>query len=205
MEDRIRVMIIDNYPFTIDAISYFFESQAENIEVVCKLTDGKKALSSIDAAKPDVIVMDPYLSTIDGVELTREIIEKRKKAVKLVMFSSYACPELVKIAYKMGVHAFVLKEEPFKVLINAVKQSYLGNIILSNPKVLEHSNFQLTLTEIEILKLITQEKKNYEIAKELKMSKRTVEYHITSIFQKLKVDSRVGAVMKAAQKGLIYI
>ncbi len=205
MEKSIRVMIIDNHLFTIDAISYFFENEETDIEVVCKLTDGKRAISLINETKPDIIVMDPYLTNINGVELARQISEKYQDSIKLVMFASHSCEELIRILFKIGVNAFVLKEEPFKVLINAVRQSYLGNILLSNRKILKHTNLQLTMTEIEILQLISQEKKNQEIAKLLNMSKRTVEYHITSLFQKLDVDSRVGAIMRGAQKGLIYI
>jgi DNA-binding NarL/FixJ family response regulator len=200
----IRVMVIDNHLFTIDAITYFFKSEAANIDVVCKLTDGKKAINSIMQAKPDVIVMDPYLNNISGVELSKEIIEKFGDTIKIVMFASNACGELIRLLFEMGVHAFVLKEEPFKMLINAVKQSYLGNILVTNREILKQINLQLTMTEIEILQLISQEKKNHEIAKLLNMSKRTVEYHITSLFQKMDVDSRVGAIMKGAQKGLIY-
>jgi DNA-binding NarL/FixJ family response regulator len=205
MEQSIRVMIIDNHQFTIDAISYFLSNEATDIDVVCKLTDGKRAFSLINETKPDVIVMDPYLTNINGVELAKEISEKYKDKIKIVMFASHACEELIRILYKIGVNAFVLKEEPFKLLINAVKQSYLGNILISNRRILKQSHLQLTMTEIEILQLISKEKKNYEIAKELNMSKRTVEYHITSLFQKLDVDSRVGAIMKGAQKGLVYI
>lgn len=205
MEQSIKVVIIDNHLFTIDAISYFLKNEANDIEVVGKLTDGKKAISVIEETMPDVIVMDPYLTTINGVELAKEITEKFREKIKIVMFASYACEELIRILYKIGVNAFVFKEEKFKVLINAVKQSYLGNILLSNRTILRQTNLQLTMTEIEILQLISQEKKNHEIAKILSMSKRTVEYHITSLFQKLDVDSRVGAIMKGAQKGLIYI
>jgi DNA-binding NarL/FixJ family response regulator len=205
MEQTIKVMIIDNHLFTVDAIAYFFKNETNDIKVVCKLTDGKKAISLINETKPDVIVMDPYLTSINGVELAREITETFRDTIKIVMFASFACEELMRILYKIGVHAFVLKEEPFKMLINAVRQSYLGNILLWNRKILKQNNLQLTMTEIEILQLIAQEKKNHEIAKQLNMSKRTVEYHITSLFQKLDVDSRVGAIMKGAQKGLIYI
>jgi DNA-binding NarL/FixJ family response regulator len=202
--EQIRVMVIDNHLFTIDAITHFFADEAPDIKVVCKLTDGKKAIRTIEEIRPDVVIMDPYLANINGVELAKEICELFHDSIKIVMFASNACEELIRLLYKIGVHAFVLKEEPFKMLINAVQQTFLGNILLSDRKILKQNNL-LSSTEIEILKLISQEKKNHEIAKQLNMSKRTVEYHITSIFQKLDVDSRVGAIMKAAHKGLIYI
>lgn len=205
MEDSIKVMILDNHPFTTEAINHFFEKEEVGIKVVGTLTDGRRAIDLINGTNPDVIVMEPYLTNINGIDLAEEIINKYKDKIKIVIFASYACEELIKILYKLGVHAVVLKEEPFKMLINAVKQSYLGNILLSNRKLFNQNHHQLTMTEIEILQLISQEKKNHEIAKQLNMSKRTVEYHITSIFQKLEVDSRVGAIMKGTQKGLIYV
>ncbi|MEW8987651.1 MAG: response regulator transcription factor [Bacillus sp. (in: firmicutes)] len=205
MEDPINVVIIDNHPFTTEAISHFFKNEEMGIKVVGTVTDGRKAIDLINETRPDVIVMEPYLTNINGIDLAEEISDKYKDKIKIVIFASYACEELTRILYKIGVHAVVLKEEPFKMLINAVKQSYLGNILLSNRKIFKQNHHQLSMTEIEILQLISQEKKNHEIAKQLNMSKRTVEYHITSIFQKLDVDSRVGAIMKGAQKGLIYV
>lgn len=205
MEEPIKVVIIDNHPFTTEAISHFFENEEDGIKVVGTITDGKKAMGLINDTRPDVIVIEPFLTNINGVDLAQEIIETYNDKIKIVVFTSHACEELIRILYKIGVNAVVLKEEKFKMLINAVKQSYLGNILLSNSKILKQNIHQLTMTEIEILQLISQEKKNHEIAKQLNMSKRTVEYHITSIFQKLEVDSRVGAIMKGTQKGLIYI
>ncbi|NMD71439.1 response regulator transcription factor [Bacillus sp. DNRA2] len=205
MEEPIKVVIIDNHPFTTEAIAHFFENEEVGIQVVGKITDGTRTISMINETRPDVVVMEPYLTNINGIDLAQEIIETYNDKIKIVVFASHACEELTRILYKIGVHAVVLKVEPFKTLINAVKQSYLGNILLSNRTLLKDHHHQLTMTEIEILQLISQERKNHEIAKQLSMSKRTVEYHITSIFQKLDVDSRVGAIMKGTQKGLIYI
>lgn len=106
----------------------------------------------------------------------------------------------------MGVHAFLLKDDPIEKLINAIRQSHLGNVLLPHHFLMcDSTQHYLTMTEIGISGLISKEKSNQEIAKELHISKRTVEYHLTSIYQKLGVYSRVGAIMKGMEKGILYL
>lgn len=198
-------MIIDNHPFIVGAICDYLD-KVDDFEVIDKMNDGKKALASIERCKPDVIIMDPCLKNGKGIDLVKSIKDTYKDSIKILIFTSYHSNEFIKIAFQLGVHAFLFKDEPFEKVINAIRQSYLGNVLLPHHLLkADSAPHYLTMTEIEILNLISKEKNNQEIAKELHISKRTVEYHLTSIYQKLGVYSRVGAIMKGMEKGILYL
>jgi DNA-binding CsgD family transcriptional regulator len=87
-------------------------------------------------------------------------------------------------------------------LANAIIQSYLGFKIFPS-KSSVHQKHHLTKTELETLKLISEDKTNAEISTILMISKRTVEHHVSSILRKLDLDSRIGAVVKGLKLGLL--
>ncbi|WP_458414509.1 response regulator [Schinkia sp. CFF1] len=205
MNHNIRLMIIDNHPFVVGAISDYLD-KVDDFEVVDKIHDGAKVLKSIEQCRPDIIIMDPCLKNGKGIDLVKTIKDTYKDSIKIIIFTSYHCNEFIKIAFQLGVHAFLVKDEPFEKVINAIRQSYLGNVLLPfQLLMIDGAPHYLTMTEIEILNLISKEKNNQEIAKELHISKRTVEYHLTSIYQKLGVFTRVGAIMKGMEKGILYL
>jgi two-component system vancomycin resistance associated response regulator VraR len=78
-----------------------------------------------------------------------------------------------------------------------------GNYVIPDFVMEENTNTILTETETKILKLLVEENTNEEIAKEMFISRRTVESHISNIFRKLEVDSRIGAVRKAIALELV--
>ncbi|MEK8127927.1 LuxR C-terminal-related transcriptional regulator [Paenibacillus filicis] len=94
------------------------------------------------------------------------------------------------------------KQSTYAQIINAIKQSMLGHVLVPE-KLLAKPLDPLTPTEREILRRIASEQKNKEIAKELAMSQRTVESHMTSMNQKLGVKTRIGAVAKGYEMGLL--
>ncbi|HHW36676.1 MAG TPA: response regulator transcription factor [Bacillales bacterium] len=205
MNRNIKLMILDNHPFVAGAIGEYLD-RVDDFKVIEKVNDCQKALTFIEQCKPDVLIMDPFLKNGKGINLVKSIKDTYKDTIKIIIFTDYHCNEFIKVAYQIGIHAYILKEEPFEKVINAVRQSFLGNVLLPHHfPIADSASHNLTMTEIEILNLISKEKNNQEIAKELHISKRTVEYHITSIYQKLGVYSRVGAIMKGMEKGILYL
>ncbi len=95
--------------------------------------------------------------------------------------------------------AYVKKENSINELITAVKQSFAGNHVFPQHSV-NLSVDRLTHKELEVLKLIAEDKTNMEISSALKLSKRTVERHISSIIQKMDANSRVGAVVNGIKQ-----
>ena len=198
----IKVVLIDDHPLVLKGLSSILNEDPE-FEVVGTFDRGEKAIEELKHLEPDVLIMDPYMSEVNGLDVIRRIKKQFDNSLRIIMFSAYDSEELLRMVYDIGIHAYVLKSAPINQLINAIKQSYLGNILISERLFRHRGDECLTNTEIKILQLIAQEKTNNEIADELNISKRTVEYHISSIIQKLGVDSRVGAVVKGIQKGLL--
>ncbi|MGN7351335.1 response regulator transcription factor [Paenibacillus amylolyticus] len=95
------------------------------------------------------------------------------------------------------------KQATYGQIINAIHQSMLGHVLV--PETMLSSNLEesLTATERKVLNRIALEMTNKEIAQDLAISQRTVEYHITSITQKFGVKSRIGAVVKGYQAGIL--
>lgn len=198
----IKIAVIDDNPLVLKGLVGYLKEE-NDFHVIGAYEKGEKALEEIKSLEPDIVILDPYLSSTNGIELMREIKKILGEKGRIIVFSSYDSEEVMRIVYDIGIHAFVLKNSSMQHLINAIKQSYLGNILISERLFRNRGNECLTNTEIKILQLISQEKTNNEIADELNISKRTVEYHISSIIQKLGVDSRVGAVVKGIQKGIL--
>ncbi|WP_374724527.1 response regulator transcription factor [Calidifontibacillus erzurumensis] len=205
MNGKIKIMIIDNYPFILEALGECL-GKVEDFNVTSKLNNVDTAYKALEKKLPDVIVIDPFFNDSKGMDFIKNIKEAYQDLIKIIVFSNIKCCECVRMVYNLGVSAFLLKVDSFEKIINAIRQSYLGNILLPNHYFITDDPLNtLTMTEIKILHLISKEKNNQEIAKELHISKRTVEYHISSIFQKLGVNSRVGAVMKGMEMGLLYL
>ncbi|HBI04323.1 MAG TPA: DNA-binding response regulator [Paenibacillaceae bacterium] len=198
----VNIAVIDDNLLVLKGLVSYL-SEEPDFQVVGAYEKGEKALEEIKTLEPDIVVLDPYMSDINGLHLMREIKKILGEKGRIIVFSSYDSEEVMRIVYDIGISAFVLKSASMHHLINAIKQSYLGNILISERFFRNRGNECLTNTEIKILQLISQEKTNNEIAEELNISKRTVEYHISSIIQKLGVDSRVGAVVKGIQKGIL--
>lgn len=198
----IKIVLIDDHPLVLKGLSSILKEDPE-FEVVGTFDQGEKAIDEMKHLQPDVVILDPYMSRMNGLDVIRGIKKQFDDSLRIIMFSAFDSEELLRMVYEIGIHAFVLKSAPINQLSNAIKQSYLGNILISERLFRHRGDECLTNTEIKILQLISQEKTNNEIADELNISKRTVEYHISSIIQKLGVDSRVGAVVKGIQKGLL--
>jgi two-component system, NarL family, response regulator LiaR len=200
MQMKIKILLVDDHLLVMLGIKQLLENEPD-FEVVNTIYNPADLDTEITKNNPDVIVMDIRMKNYNGIELTRKIIEKHPK-LKVVILSGYDYDEYIEAAYQAGAYAFVTKEKSAFELANAVRQSYSG--IKSFPNEIPAQNKpHLTKMELQILKLISEDKTNAEISEMLMISKRTVEHHVSSIIRKLDVDSRVGAVMKGIKLGLL--
>jgi two-component system, NarL family, response regulator LiaR len=197
---KIKILLVDDHLLVMLGIKQLLENEPD-FEVVNTIYNPADLDTEIMKNNPDVIVMDIRMKNYNGIELTKKIIEKHPKS-KVVILSGYDYDEYIEAAYQAGAYAFVTKEKSAFELANAIRQSHLGFKLFPNKSLVYHKH-HLTKTELEILKLISEDKTNAEISEMLMISKRTVEHHVSSIIRKLDVDSRVGAVVKAIKLGLL--
>jgi two-component system vancomycin resistance associated response regulator VraR len=142
------------------------------------------------------------MKSIQGFELL-ENIKNIKQKIKIIIFADIEEDIFYKRAIEMGVNAFLRQDTSASELINAIISVGKGSDII--PDFMNDQNVQkiLTSTEAQILKLVADEYTNDRIAKELYISRRTVESHVTNICRKLGVDSRIGAVREAIRLNMI--
>lgn len=207
----IRVVFVDDHEMVRIGVSSYLSAQPD-IEVVGEAADGKKGVELALELRPDIILMDLVMKEMDGIEATRQIIEKWPEA-KIIIVTSFLDDEKVYPALEAGATSYMLKTSKASEIANAVRNTYNGQSVLE-PEVTgkmmmkmrqKNQHFlhdELTSREMEILLLMAQGKTNQEIADELFIALKTVKTHVSNILSKLQVQDRTQAVIYAFKHSL---
>lgn len=212
---NVTVIIADDQTLFREGIKDLLEDEA-GITVVGEASTGPEAVAMAKKIKPDVILMDIKLPQMDGVSATR-IIRKECPQTNVIMLSSYEDEAHVTEAIQAGANGYLSKMLPASELVHALKTFTSDGVMIPQPLMgkliqglrqmgtpgYENSPDSLTATEIKVMSLLGKGKSNKEIATELVCSVKTVKNHLNSVFQKLGVNNRTEAVVKAIEKGLI--
>ena len=176
----------------------------------------------IEKLKPDVVLMDLGLPGMNGLEATLKLKEKSEKS-KIIVLTSHERNEEVIAALGAGANAYCLKDITPETLSEVIRNVAQGacwvdagvssaalnffpkpeNVTLVHSTEVQDARAQLTERELEVLKHLVKGKSNTEIAKELIVSVHTAKAHVCSILQKLCVDDRVQAAVKAIKENII--
>lgn len=186
--------------------------RAEDVEIVGEVEDGAAAVEMAKALKPDIVLMDLSMPTLDGVEATRKL-KRAVPQVRVLIFTIANCERRVAEALAAGADGYALKKlghEELMAAIDSVRcgRPYLGRG-LNEAQVREYldgadiSNPSLTVREHEVLRLIAQGLKNREIADTLSIAIKTVETHRAKIMQKLDLHNSAELAAYAIRRGLI--
>ncbi|MDA8132004.1 MAG: response regulator transcription factor [Elusimicrobia bacterium] len=212
---NVTVLIADDQTLFREGIKDLLEDE-KGIEVVGEASTGPEAVAMAKKIKPDVILMDIKLPQMDGVSATR-VIRKECPSTNVLILSSYEDEAHITEAIQAGANGYLSKMLPASELVHALKtftsegvmipQPIMGKLIqglrqMGSPGY-DSAPDSLTATEIKVMALLGKGKSNKEIAAELNCSVKTVKNHLNSIFQKLGVNNRTEAVVKAIEKGLI--
>lgn len=212
-----NILIVEDHELTRFGLKTAFEA----CEFIGEIKEAESAESAIDIAQNahiDLIIMDLGLPGMNGIEATKKI-KQYNSEIKIIILTSHNEVQEVLNSLKAGANAYCSKEINPKRLTEVV-QSVLDGASWFDPSiahiVLEAaSNFQkeqehrpekdygLTLRETQILKLITEGYSNNEIANQLYVSINTTKAHVASILQKLEVDDRLQAALKALKERLV--
>ena len=212
-----NILIVEDHELTRFGLKTAFES-CDFIEKIFEAESAETGIEIASANEINLIIMDLGLPGIDGIEATRKI-KALNKDIKIVILTSHNDEQEVLNSLKAGANAYCSKEINPKRLIQVV-QSVLDGAAWFDPSishiVLEaatkvqetetpkpEKNYGLTSRETQILKLITEGYSNIEIAKELFVSINTTKAHVASILQKLEVDDRLQAALKALKEKLV--
>lgn len=217
----VKVVIVEDYKLTRVGLRSSL-NEFEGVNVVGEAEDAEKGLKIIKEIKPDVVLMDLGLPGINGIEATQQI-KSFDESIKVIILTSHDRDEEVLAALGSGANAYCLKDIEPTTLVNVIKTVSQGAAWLDpaiakvalnlfpkpeSTKVLfsteaPDARAQLTERELEVLKLLVKGKSNTEIAKDLIVSVHTAKAHVCSILQKLCVDDRVQAAVKAIRENII--
>jgi two-component system response regulator NreC len=212
----IRIVLADDHNVMRDGLRLLLERQPE-FTVVGEASDGREVVALAEAHRPDVIVMDIAMPSLNGIEAARRIVAHNPK-IAIAILSMHFDESYVIRSLKAGARAYLLKDSAKADLIQAIQAISRGNSFFS-PRIrsilkedymrlisdrgVEDSYDVLTTREREILQLIAEGRSNKEVANKLHLSLYTVETHRTHILQKLNLHSVPELILYAVRKGII--
>lgn len=217
----INILLVEDQKLIRVGLKSLFEGQDEII-VSSEAQSGKEAVEKFRTTHPNVVVMDIGLPDISGIEATKRILELDSKA-KVIILTSHLSEQEIMDALHAGACAYVMKDistEALKMIIKTVEQGAMWldpqvvpilrekNCGVIPPRQMSRAMFKeqhanLTQREYEVLKLVVEGLSNHEIAEELTISEHTAKAHVCNIIQKLVVDDRTQAAVKALKEGLV--
>lgn len=214
MAEPISVVLVDDHSVVRLGLKAYFNTLAD-IRVVGEAGSGEEAVSLVEETLPDVVLMDLMMPGMDGVEATRRV-KRISPSTQVIVLTSYHEDEHIFPAIRAGALSYVLKDIDPDELAGAIRKAHAGEAIL-HPQVAarlvselrreqqDTTNpfLELTVREMEVLKLIASGKNNQEIAEDLVISEKTVKTHITNILSKLHLKDRTQAAVYAWQSGII--
>ena len=211
------VLIIEDHELTRFGLKTAFEA-SDFISEILEADSAENGIELLDSHNVDLIVMDLGLPGMNGIEATQKVKEKNKD-IKIVILTSHNDEQEVLNSLKAGANAYCSKEINPKRLIQVIQSVLDGaawfdpaisHIVLDaatksqlNNSYTSDKDYGLTTRETQILKLITEGYSNIEIANELYVSINTTKAHVASILQKLEVDDRLQAALKALKERLV--
>ena len=207
----IRVLIADDHLVVREGLRAILEA-ADDLTLVGEAADGAEAVQLAGEVSPDVVLMDLRMPGVDGIEAIRQI-KARYPEVEIVILTTYDDDENIVRGLRAGARGYLLKDTGRNVLFEAIRAAARGESLLPSAvidKVVAHlaepqsaEAKPLSDRKQEVLALLAQGAANKEIAAHLYITERTVKAHVTSIFNKLGVNSRTEAVAVAMRSGLL--
>ncbi|GIV97077.1 MAG: DNA-binding response regulator [Herpetosiphonaceae bacterium] len=208
----IRILLADDHEVVRQGLVAILETQPD-FEVVGEASSGAEAVELAAKLNPDIILLDLEMPSMDGLHALRAIRAAHPDR-KIIVFTAFDTDERIFGAVQAGAQGYLLKGAPRDELFRAIRVVHTGGSLLE-PVVAarlirrvsssQEAAPQLTGRELEVLQLIAGGLQNKEIAAQLRISERTVKFHVSAILGKLGAGNRTEAVAIAVQQGLIEL
>lgn len=213
-----NLLIVEDHELTRFGLKTAFED-VDYIDVIYEAASAEDALEIFKNNSIDLVIMDLGLPNMNGIDATKAIHDMNKEA-KIIILTSHNDEKEVLNSLKAGANAYCSKEINLQRLVQVVQSvadgaawfdPSIAHIVLqatTNTKMntepdTSYKNYDLTAREAQILKLMTEGFSNMEIAQHLVISVNTTKAHVASILQKLEVDDRLQAALKALKYQIV--
>ena len=184
------------------------------LEIIGTEKTASDGLTAVETHKPDVVVLDIGLPDASGLKIVPQIHQHSQ----IVILTSHADAEKVKLALSVGARGYCVKGRPVENLKSAIKLVASGDLYLDcqiagtliqqlsqqkqqNPP--PNPDLKLTVREVQVLKLISEGLQNNAIAEQLEISQHTVKHHVKEIMAKLQAKNRTELAVKSIRSGLV--
>ncbi|HEX6356480.1 response regulator transcription factor [Actinophytocola sp.] len=211
----IKIVVADDQELVRAGFGMILAAQPD-FEVVAEAGDGAEAVAAVRAHRPDVLLLDIRMPTMDGIEAARIVCAETP--TRVIMLTTFDADEYVYEALLAGASGFLLKDVRRDDLVHAVRVVAAGDSLLApgvtrkviagfvaaRPSVPHGDRLAaLTARERETLTLLARGLSNAEIAESMVVSEHTVKTHVSSVLSKLGLRDRIQAVIAAYETGLV--
>ena len=200
-------MVADDHPIVREGVVASLKLQ-RRLKVVGEANDGVEVLELIKQNRPDIALLDLRMPRMNGLEVLMALNEL-KLQTKAIVMTAFENEEDVQRSMKAGARAYLPKDCPQQILVDAIRRVHNGEVYLP-PQVAQKlvdrmQKPQLSPRELEVLKAVAAGKSNKEIGVQLFISEGTVKTHVESLLNKLDAATRTSAVKAAVSRGLVQM
>src|SRR5579863_3516691 len=213
----VRILIADDHPIFRDGLKRLLESERD-FKVIGEACDGVEAVTMARQLKPEILLLDLAMPRRPGLEALREM-SSDTGSVRVILLTAAAEKEQIVEALQLGARGVVLKDSATQILLKAIHTvmsgeywvgresvsnlvQYLRTLVQSSGEEARQKKFGLTPRELEIVSAVVAGYSNKETAEYFKISEDTVKHHLSNIFDKLGVSTRLELALFAVNQSL---
>jgi len=216
---RVRLVIADDHTIFRDGLRRLLESEPE-FQVVGEAADGTEAIAMIQQVKPDILLLDLAMPKMPGLETLREL-STSGSPVRVILLTAAIEKRQIVEALQMGARGVVMKDSATQLLLKSIRTVMNGQFWVGREAVGDMVQYLrdraatdapspgkaygLTRRELEILGTIVAGLSNKEIAHKFSLSEDTVKHHLTNIFDKVGVSSRLELALFAINNKIVLV
>src|SRR5437660_6932756 len=215
----VRILLADDHPIFRDGLRRLLEAEPD-LKVIGEACDGAEAVKMARQLKPDIMLLDLAMPRMPGLEALRELSSGPvSNSVRVILLTAAAEKKQIVEALQLGARGVVLKDSATQLLLKSIHTvmsgeywvgresvsnlvQYLRNLVQSSGEEARQKKFGLTPRELEIVSAVVAGYSNKEIAEYFKISEDTVKHHLSNIFDKLGVSTRLELALFAVNQGL---